>query len=257
MTRERRGDAAERAAGLAQRWVAAYTRGLPPAVGERRRAELASDLWEQRAAGRAAGTPPRVVGRSIVWRTMVGAPADLRWRRRQLTAPRGWQPASAPAPRRLPAWVVLAAVVAIFQIAGGLQSALLPVNRSVAGAAGALAVVGTGVLLLVGIAHRRRSRAAGDALVAAGALAVLPWAWLVVPAAGLPLLLVAVVDAADARGWGRVATFCAVSAALAAALLVLAVALLRLQWTGWLSGLPVVLGLLAHQRSVRRLRRPA
>ncbi len=257
MTRERRGDAAERAAGLAQRWVAAYTRGLPPAVRERRRAELASDLWEQRAAGRAAGTPEPAVGRSIVWRTVAGAPADLRWRRRQLTAPRGWQLASAHAPSRLPAWVVLTALLAVFQIATGLQSALLPVNRSAAGAAGTLAVAGTGVLLLVGIAHRRRSRAAGDALLAAGALAVLPSAWLVVPAAGLPLLLLAVDDAADARDWGPVARVCAVSAALAAALLVLAVALYRLQWTGWLSGLPVVLGLLAHQRSVRRLRRPA
>ena len=36
------------AAGVARNWVAVYTLGLPPSVRDARRAELQSDLWEQR-----------------------------------------------------------------------------------------------------------------------------------------------------------------------------------------------------------------
>ncbi len=54
-------NAADRAAALVSWWVATYTRHLPAEVGQRRRAEVGSDVWEQRAAGRAAATPAVVV----------------------------------------------------------------------------------------------------------------------------------------------------------------------------------------------------
>jgi hypothetical protein len=58
---------------LATAWVRTYTRGLPADVAERRRAELASDLYEHAATdGRSAA----VLGR-VLW----GIPADLSWRR--------------------------------------------------------------------------------------------------------------------------------------------------------------------------------
>ena len=52
-------NAADRAAALVAWWVAIYSRRLPTQVAERRQAELASDLWEQRAWGQAGARQPR------------------------------------------------------------------------------------------------------------------------------------------------------------------------------------------------------
>ena len=60
-------------------WVALYTRSLPDAVGERRRAELESDLWEQlkqTSSGRASA--------QVLDRCLRGIPADVWWRYRTL-----------------------------------------------------------------------------------------------------------------------------------------------------------------------------
>jgi hypothetical protein len=71
------------------RWVGLYTRGLPAEVGDERRNEVVSDLWEHRAdAGRGLRTELRIVSRLAR-----GVPADLTWRRarcrgRRLLAPR-------------------------------------------------------------------------------------------------------------------------------------------------------------------------
>ncbi len=63
--------------GLVERWVGLYTRGLPAVVRRERRAELASDLWEHRAAfGDGAGAQL-----ALAWRCLRGMPADLHWRR--------------------------------------------------------------------------------------------------------------------------------------------------------------------------------
>jgi len=57
-------------------WVDRYTRGLPTEVRDRRRAELASDVFEQHHA---------MIGRpaDVTWRTIRGAHADLAWRREE------------------------------------------------------------------------------------------------------------------------------------------------------------------------------
>jgi hypothetical protein len=62
---------------LALWWVDRYTRGVPEAARAGRRAELASDLWEHRAA---CGGGSRVE-LAIVSRCVRGMPADLAWRR--------------------------------------------------------------------------------------------------------------------------------------------------------------------------------
>jgi hypothetical protein len=72
------------AAGLVERWVGLYTRGLPAITGRERRAELASDLWEHRAA---LGDGPGMQ-LAIAWRCLRGVPADLRWRRAHRTGSR-------------------------------------------------------------------------------------------------------------------------------------------------------------------------
>ena len=65
-------------------WVAFYTRSLDEPVGERRRAEMASDLWEQlndASSGRASA--------QVLDRCLRGIPADVWWRYRTLLESRG------------------------------------------------------------------------------------------------------------------------------------------------------------------------
>jgi hypothetical protein len=65
-------------------WVDRYTSGLPAAALADRRDEVASDLWEHRAAlGRGWATDL-----SMLARCARGAPADLSWRRAQRTGRR-------------------------------------------------------------------------------------------------------------------------------------------------------------------------
>jgi hypothetical protein len=63
-------------------WTALYTRGLPAPVRDERLAELASDLWEHRAAC-GEGLRPQL---AILSRCLRGMPADLAWRRGHLSA---------------------------------------------------------------------------------------------------------------------------------------------------------------------------
>ncbi|MES1169618.1 MAG: hypothetical protein ABUL47_02900, partial [Leifsonia sp.] len=62
---------------VAQRWARWYTHGLAPDDAARRRAEIASDLYEHAAVdGRGPFQQRNVLGR-VLW----GIPADLSWRR--------------------------------------------------------------------------------------------------------------------------------------------------------------------------------
>lgn len=60
------------------RWVAFYAGLVDSDAGERRRGEIASDLWEQASAAR-AHPPARWVGLSIARRTVAGMAADISW----------------------------------------------------------------------------------------------------------------------------------------------------------------------------------
>lgn len=66
------------------RWVSLYTRGLPAVVGDERRREVESDIWEHRAHAGAG----RRVELAVLSRTVRGLPADLSWRRGQRTGSR-------------------------------------------------------------------------------------------------------------------------------------------------------------------------
>jgi len=61
------------------------------------------------------------------------------------------------------------------------------------------------LLILGGIAvRRRRSRIAGDLMIAVGAMPMMPWLWIIpLPVAGLTVIVAATVDAAEARSLGR------------------------------------------------------
>jgi hypothetical protein len=61
---------------FARTWVRLYTRGLPDELAERRRDELASDLFEHASLAPSPAQQREVIGR-VLW----GIPADLSWRR--------------------------------------------------------------------------------------------------------------------------------------------------------------------------------
>jgi MYXO-CTERM domain-containing protein len=200
--------AADRAAALVSWWVATYSRRLPVEVAERRRAELASDLWEQRAYGRTVGAPALAVALSILRRMTAGIPADLHWRQRQFAAARGRPlvPGGRPVLRTLARnwWLVLAGLVGIFEIAFGVAIPLEEGANFDTVGGGAL-IAAAGLLMLAGIAvRRRRSRIAGDIMIAVGALPMIPWLWIIpLPLAGLTVIVASAFDSAEARSLGE------------------------------------------------------
>lgn len=62
---------------LARGWVRLYTLGLRPEARATRRAEIESDLWEQRHD--AATTGARGFGVAVLLRVLAGMPCDLLW----------------------------------------------------------------------------------------------------------------------------------------------------------------------------------
>lgn len=71
------------------RWVSWYTRGLAAGLGEARRGELASDLWEHTSDGRSTGVSDLLINVEVLERMVAGVPSDLSWRRAHLSAAAG------------------------------------------------------------------------------------------------------------------------------------------------------------------------
>ena len=72
----------EYAALVVTRWVAFYTRDLPPAAADRRRAEITADLHEHISSERTRGVADARIALSILSRMARGITADAVWRRR-------------------------------------------------------------------------------------------------------------------------------------------------------------------------------
>jgi MYXO-CTERM domain-containing protein len=259
--------AADRAVAVVAWWVATYSRHLPTEAADRRQAELASDLWEQRAWGETVGAPAPAVALSILRRMAAGMPADLRWRHHQLAATRGRPlvPGGRPVLRTLARnwWLILAALIGLFEIAFGVA---IPLEEgATSDTVGGGAIVATaGLLVLGGIAvRRRRSRIAGDIMIAVGAMPMMPWLWIIpLPVAGLTVIVAATADAAEARSLNQRHTPARpgdrVLLGVATALVTVLVASLVIG-TGWWSGFavaPVLLGLVVYL-GLRQRRRAA
>jgi hypothetical protein len=71
---------ASASAGLVQRWVRLYTRGLAAEVRDRRREEVDADLWSQLEEATFVGRPVRSTNGEILSRWLLGIPADVTWR---------------------------------------------------------------------------------------------------------------------------------------------------------------------------------
>jgi hypothetical protein len=146
----------------ATRWTALYTRGLARPVAERRREEIASDLFEHAAAvGDGRAQQRNVLGR-VLW----GIPADLSWRRAaRASQPRVRRTGATMNLRRV-TLAVLAAVVAFLVWAGiGTLHTEGAGLKYTALFALAVAMVGAGIAL------RDRAPVAAAALMLVGAAA--------------------------------------------------------------------------------------
>jgi putative ABC transport system permease protein len=73
---------------LARRWVRLCTAGLPAAIRERRRAEIDSEIWEQKREAVEAGLRPAVISARLLAGVFRGTLDDLKWRREERAAAR-------------------------------------------------------------------------------------------------------------------------------------------------------------------------
>ncbi len=73
------------AGSLTRGWVQAYTAGLPTRIRAHRKAEIASDLWEQATEGGTEGESANAIAAHIFGRTVLGMPADVAWHLGELT----------------------------------------------------------------------------------------------------------------------------------------------------------------------------
>ena len=120
-----------------------------------------------------------------------------------------------------------------------------------------------GLLMLGGIAVRRRSRVAGDSMIAVGALPTVPFFWMILPPlAGLTVIVAAAFDAAEARSLGQRGTpLVAGERLVLAAVVIVAAALVAavvigIPLPGTLIVAPVLLALVIYL-GLRQRRRPA
>jgi hypothetical protein len=194
-------NAPSRADAFALWWVDRYTAALADVVAERRRAEIRSDLWEQRSAAAQAHTPSALVALSVTRRVVAGMAADLSWRRTQLAAARGRSPARIHRlwwSVRRTWWQALAALLGVIEVT---TAASIPFEDGAkAGPAHVALLTASGFLVLSGLAQRRVHRRRGDVMIALGVLTVLDWYWTYVfPIAAATVIAAALIDAVDAQ----------------------------------------------------------
>ena len=147
-------------------------------------------------------------------------------------------------------WLVLAALVGLFEVLFGVAMPFEEGGNPGSIAGGAL-IAGGGLLMLGGIAvRRRRSRIAGDMMIAVGPLPIVAFFWLILPPlAGIIVIVAAAFDAAEARSLGeRGRPLVAGERLLLAGVVLAAAALVALLIAGSMPGTlivaPVLLGLI-------------
>lgn len=93
-------------------------------------------------------------------------------------------------------WRALAVLIGAVEVGAGVAA---PFEDPPGGLVVAVVGAGAGMLVLTGVAVRRRRPVRGDLMIAVGVLPVVPWYWTYVfPIAGVTVIAAALVDAADA-----------------------------------------------------------
>ncbi|WP_430645121.1 hypothetical protein [Agromyces sp. GXS1127] len=168
--------AVERAARATLHWTLRYTGGLDPLVAADRQHEILSDLHEQAVWATEADISQRATARSIRARMLRGIPADLGWRRAQLTGREGIRFSL---PRADGLLLAAVAVIGIVQVAVGafitarqVRALLIddiswvPNSVALTIALGAVALIATALL------WHRRTRHWGAAVLAVTGLLI-------------------------------------------------------------------------------------
>jgi hypothetical protein len=193
---------------LTRWWVALYSSGLPTPVGDRRRAELDSDLWEHQDAARALGQRPAATALAIAARLVRGIPADLSWRiQARRTARRVARRTAAGLPRRRrprrPGLLALEATAVTVTVTAGWLVAVEQLLRDgwIAGGGTAWLLAAAAAASLGGLAGLLAAARGRPAWAAAGLLvaAVAPTGF----AYALNLVLIALAAAEAVRGGRR------------------------------------------------------
>ncbi|MFB2581315.1 hypothetical protein ACEXQD_08690 [Herbiconiux sp. P15] len=161
------------------RWVAFYTRNLPPSIAGERRDEIASDIHEQSASvgpGRAAR---RLLALSLIWRSIRGVASDLTWRRVQVRQHREGDPTVHTSTHRAwpPSRVIPTALALALGTVGALSAMRVVVNPTTqTPAATAPLLIAATAILLAGLAlHVRPSSGTAGLLVMAVISIPLTW----------------------------------------------------------------------------------
>jgi hypothetical protein len=187
----------EFAAGLARQWVDWYTRLVGVEAAERRRAEIASDLWEQQAEAHRTGTPTWRLSLSITRRVLHGMAADLTWVRTQRSAAAGWAIPLHDLTRLAGRWwrAVGAVLLAACYLFVSAQALLEPGQPYLASAI--LAIACTALLIAGSVLSFRAPRLAGVVIAVGAAPAMLAW-W--APGVAALSVLMAIRAIADVAG---------------------------------------------------------
>jgi hypothetical protein len=143
------------------RWCDWYTRGLDEGVARGRRDEILSDLWEHARWAERRNEAPDVTSRVILTRAVLGAFADLNWRRAQRRSVRLAGAPSSPASSGVAIALALtiATTLLVFGagvlVRGGLAA---PESFSNVGSRGLLATAVMTALCALGVALLARTR---------------------------------------------------------------------------------------------------
>lgn len=167
-------------------WTRCYTRRLSPEVREDRRAEIASDVWEQVRDASESNEGSFHLNASIVGRVLSGIPADLSWRRETLRSQRAAATGGTAMSPRVPTFADRAVIV-LAAIGASIAATLLPLLGSAGqiGDAGALDLLwffgacALGAALVAGLVVRDSRPRVSTTLLIVGALAPsVAWFWL-------------------------------------------------------------------------------
>jgi hypothetical protein len=195
------------ASGLTRVWTRTYTQGLPVDVRGARRAEIDSDLWEQRCEAGLLGHDEREVGLHVLARLALGIPADLAWRLERGISSHSRRTQVIES-RTMLSLVAVGVVFALFMVLAGIASvvdALLDSDVANGQAAFGAITVLAGAAVAAGLLTSRRNPLLGIGLVAAGAITVaVAWYWMLVITIPIGIAMVAIAYfRGRTTGWPR------------------------------------------------------
>ena len=183
---------------MVRAWVRLYTVGLDRETRYDRRAEIDSDLWEQRNDAALEGATPAATTLSIFGRWVAGMAADLGW---TISQRLGGQPAkeSMMMTSLENYWKPLAVITAVATAFFGIRQFLTDEVSAGISAGKIMALVlfaGAGLLVLAGLLVHRTNPRLGAVMVIVGVLPVAA-----VGGFGLGLVIGVIASLAGGLGW--------------------------------------------------------